>query len=145
MLQSNTRSDEMPRALKRRRVRRGTQSCWECKRRKIRCTFVAPLESVCDGCKSRKVKCIGQDFYEDEIEEAEAIDADGHSRMDVLTETAAWPSGKDLPSVKPRAGYLTDARESAVPIVRFCRGRVIISPSNCIKECAQSVDSRYPM
>src|SRR5690242_11661581 len=39
---------------KRRKVRKGTQSCWECKRRKVRCTFSEPAEeSVCDGCKRR--------------------------------------------------------------------------------------------
>jgi len=51
---------------KRRKVRKGTQSCWECKRRKIRCTFVSPRESVCDSCRSRRVKCISQEFYENE-------------------------------------------------------------------------------
>ncbi len=50
---------------KRRKVRKGTQSCWECKRRKIRCTFVAPTEPVCDGCKSRQVKCISQEFHDE--------------------------------------------------------------------------------
>ncbi|KAK6498291.1 hypothetical protein TWF481_010882 [Arthrobotrys musiformis] len=48
-----------------RKVRKGTQSCWECKRRKIRCTFATPRNSVCDGCKSRQTRCIGQE-YEDE-------------------------------------------------------------------------------
>lgn len=48
--------------LKRRKIRKGTQSCWECKRRKIRCTFASPNESVCDGCRSRKVNCISQHF-----------------------------------------------------------------------------------
>ncbi|KAK2810328.1 hypothetical protein FQN50_003059 [Emmonsiellopsis sp. PD_5] len=48
--------------LKRRKVRKGTQSCWECKRRKTRCTFAAPTETVCDGCRSRRTKCVGQEF-----------------------------------------------------------------------------------
>lgn len=52
-------------APKRRKVRKGTQSCWECKRRKIRCTFAAATDTVCDGCKSRQTKCIGQE-YQDE-------------------------------------------------------------------------------
>ncbi|KAL6818035.1 hypothetical protein GGI42DRAFT_309221 [Trichoderma sp. SZMC 28013] len=50
---------------KRRKIRKGTQSCWECKRRKIRCTFAAPTETVCDGCRSRRVKCISQEYYDD--------------------------------------------------------------------------------
>lgn len=48
--------------LNRRKVRKGTKSCWECKRRKIRCTYVTPSASICDGCKSRRVDCIGQEF-----------------------------------------------------------------------------------
>ncbi|KAJ9614315.1 hypothetical protein H2200_002451 [Cladophialophora chaetospira] len=47
---------------KRRKVRKGTQSCWECKRRKVRCTFAVPTDSTCDGCRSRRVKCVSQEF-----------------------------------------------------------------------------------
>ncbi|OAA71258.1 C6 zinc finger domain containing protein [Cordyceps fumosorosea ARSEF 2679] len=54
------------RPVRRRKVRKGTQSCWECKRRKIRCTFASPgVHAVCDGCKSRGTRCVGQE-YEDE-------------------------------------------------------------------------------
>ncbi|KAI2615080.1 hypothetical protein GGR54DRAFT_632376 [Hypoxylon sp. NC1633] len=52
-------------APKRRKIRKGTQSCWECKRRKIRCSFAAPTDAICDGCKSRRTKCIGQEFQDD--------------------------------------------------------------------------------
>jgi hypothetical protein len=47
---------------KRRKIRKGTQSCWECKRRKIRCTFVTPSAAVCDGCRSRGTPCVGQEY-----------------------------------------------------------------------------------
>ncbi|OAA76106.1 C6 zinc finger domain containing protein [Akanthomyces lecanii RCEF 1005] len=50
---------------KKRKVRKGTQSCWECKRRKIRCTFASSTDAVCDGCKSRQTKCIGQEYQDD--------------------------------------------------------------------------------
>lgn len=56
------RTTEKPSPLNRRKIRRGTQSCWECKRRKTRCTFASPNSSVCDGCRSRKVNCISQQF-----------------------------------------------------------------------------------
>ncbi|KAI1210075.1 uncharacterized protein F4807DRAFT_69319 [Annulohypoxylon truncatum] len=52
-------------APKRRKLRKGTQSCWECKRRKIRCTFAAPTDATCDGCKSRQTKCISQELPDD--------------------------------------------------------------------------------
>lgn len=59
---------------KKRKVRKGTQSCWECKRRKIRCTFAAPTDVVCDGCKSRQTKCIGQEYQDAYKANAKKVD-----------------------------------------------------------------------
>ncbi|KAF1975164.1 hypothetical protein BU23DRAFT_597767 [Bimuria novae-zelandiae CBS 107.79] len=50
---------------RKRKLRKGTQSCWECKRRKTRCFYAAPAESTCLGCRSRNIKCISQEFEED--------------------------------------------------------------------------------
>ncbi|RYP08991.1 hypothetical protein DL765_008608 [Monosporascus sp. GIB2] len=50
---------------KRRRIRKGTRSCWECKRRKVRCEFISPADAVCDGCRHRGTDCVGQDYAED--------------------------------------------------------------------------------
>ncbi|KAK8110634.1 uncharacterized protein PG998_007091 [Apiospora kogelbergensis] len=47
---------------KRRKIRKGTQSCWECKRRKVRCTYAKPTASICDGCRSRRTECVSQEF-----------------------------------------------------------------------------------
>lgn len=55
---------------KRRKIRKGTRSCWECKKRKMRCVFadvdspieVGPEQLVCVGCQRRGTKCIGQEF-----------------------------------------------------------------------------------
>ncbi|KAH9906563.1 hypothetical protein F4778DRAFT_801825 [Xylariomycetidae sp. FL2044] len=55
-----------PHLPRRRKIRKGTQSCWECKRRKIRCTFVAPTEAICDGCRSRRVHCVSQEFHDEQ-------------------------------------------------------------------------------
>lgn len=54
--------DGEPPMSKRRKIRKGTNSCWECKRRKIRCTFANPTESICDGCRSRGVSCVSQAY-----------------------------------------------------------------------------------
>ncbi|KAI1105978.1 hypothetical protein F4804DRAFT_80426 [Jackrogersella minutella] len=56
---------QTPILSRRRKIRKGTQSCWECKRRKIRCTFAAPTEATCDGCRSRRTKCISQEFRDE--------------------------------------------------------------------------------
>ncbi|KAI1819593.1 hypothetical protein F4861DRAFT_534321 [Xylaria intraflava] len=45
----------------RRRIRKGTRSCWECKRRKSKCTW-SRSEGSCDGCYHRGTRCIGQEF-----------------------------------------------------------------------------------
>ncbi|KAL4933391.1 uncharacterized protein BDV17DRAFT_287061 [Aspergillus undulatus] len=51
-------------SAKRRRVRKGTRSCWECKRRKIRCLFAAPGDITCIGCHHRRGPCVSQDMPE---------------------------------------------------------------------------------
>ncbi|KAK1714437.1 hypothetical protein BDP67DRAFT_401132 [Colletotrichum lupini] len=53
-------ADSAP-APKRRKLRKGTQSCWECKRRKARCTFSPSTQDICDGCKRRGSDCVSQD------------------------------------------------------------------------------------
>ncbi|KUL89844.1 hypothetical protein ZTR_02902 [Talaromyces verruculosus] len=55
---------------KRRKIRKGTRSCWECKKRKMRCVFadvgspsaVVAEQPVCIGCQRRGTKCISQEF-----------------------------------------------------------------------------------
>lgn len=51
-------------ARKRRKVRKGTRSCWECKRRKIRCIYSSAEEAVCAGCTGRGAPCVSQDLPE---------------------------------------------------------------------------------
>ncbi|KAK9425342.1 putative Zn(2)-C6 fungal-type domain-containing protein [Seiridium unicorne] len=53
-------------ASKRRKLRKGTRSCTECKRRKSRCIFASPLDTACIGCQRRVVTCVGQEYLESE-------------------------------------------------------------------------------
>ncbi|KAE8416044.1 hypothetical protein BDV36DRAFT_284914 [Aspergillus pseudocaelatus] len=53
------------RSGKRRKVRKGTRSCWECKRRKIKCTFASTEDVTCIGCERRRAPCVSQDLPED--------------------------------------------------------------------------------
>ncbi|TQV94957.1 C6 zinc finger domain-containing protein [Cordyceps javanica] len=50
------------RHAKRRKTRKGTRSCWECKRRKIRCIFSSPGDDVCASCSKRCRECVSQEF-----------------------------------------------------------------------------------
>ncbi|KAJ5960641.1 uncharacterized protein N7479_007791 [Penicillium vulpinum] len=45
----------------RKRMRKGTRSCTECRRRKIRCTFHPNRPAVCNECRSRGMKCVDQE------------------------------------------------------------------------------------
>jgi len=50
---------------RRKKVRKGTRSCWECKRRKIRCIFASAGADTCIGCQRRRAPCVSQDLPED--------------------------------------------------------------------------------
>lgn len=52
--------------VKRRRVRKGTHSCWECKRRKMKCIFDPLTNAIttCNGCRRRGSQCVSQEFPE---------------------------------------------------------------------------------
>lgn len=45
----------------RRKVRKGTQSCWECRRRKVRCISSSAV-GPCDHCHRRGATCISQEY-----------------------------------------------------------------------------------
>lgn len=50
---------------KRKKIRRGTRSCWECKRRKMKCIFHSATDDICAGCQRRAIKCVSQDSPEE--------------------------------------------------------------------------------
>lgn len=57
--------EEQEISAKRRKVRKGTQSCWECKRRKIRCIFASSEDVTCISCERRRAPCVSQEMPED--------------------------------------------------------------------------------
>ncbi|KAK4165578.1 transcription factor sdnS [Cladorrhinum sp. PSN259] len=51
--------------IRRRKIRKGTHSCWECRRRKIRCKFAAGDDAaVCLPCQARGSVCRSQEFVD---------------------------------------------------------------------------------
>ncbi|KAI0099746.1 hypothetical protein GGR51DRAFT_576176 [Nemania sp. FL0031] len=52
-----------------RKIRKGTSSCWECKRRKVRCVFRVTSDAVCIGCRRRGSSCVSQEFSDQELPE----------------------------------------------------------------------------
>jgi hypothetical protein len=62
---SHGSNDERLGARKTRRLRKGTRSCWECKRRKIRCLYAIENDSTCRDCADRGTKCVSQEFMDE--------------------------------------------------------------------------------
>ncbi|KAJ5574946.1 hypothetical protein N7450_008845 [Penicillium hetheringtonii] len=50
----------------RKKMRKGTKSCIECRRRKIRCTYTDDQPNACKECRLRGSKCIDQESHEDD-------------------------------------------------------------------------------
>lgn len=50
---------------KRRKIRKGTRSCWECKRRKVRCSFASSSDEICVPCRRRSTVCVSQELPEE--------------------------------------------------------------------------------
>ena len=45
---------------KRRKVRHGTHSCHECRRRKVKCLYATPDSTTCIVCERRGAHCVSQ-------------------------------------------------------------------------------------
>lgn len=55
---------------KRRKVRKGTQSCWECRRRKVCCIFAAITDAICENCRRRGNSCVSQEHPDEPMPSA---------------------------------------------------------------------------
>jgi hypothetical protein len=51
---------ELPTSVKQGKVRKGTHSCRECKRREVRCIFAFLSDVLCTMCKRRGSRCTSQ-------------------------------------------------------------------------------------
>lgn len=51
--------------IRRRRVRKGTHSCWECRRRKIKCQFDSSSDTICLPCQARGTPCQSQEYVDE--------------------------------------------------------------------------------
>ncbi|KAE8452670.1 hypothetical protein EG329_013929 [Mollisiaceae sp. DMI_Dod_QoI] len=49
---------------RRKKVRKGTRSCWECKRRKIKCIYQSEEHSICAGCLDKGATCLSQEYVD---------------------------------------------------------------------------------
>ncbi|KAJ5980218.1 hypothetical protein N7481_007516 [Penicillium waksmanii] len=70
----------------RKKVRKGTRSCWECKHRKVRCHFATDGDSTCRECMSRGTSCRNQSLPEPEKESDRSNLNERMARMENLLE-----------------------------------------------------------
>lgn len=78
--------------MKQRKVRKGTRSCWECKRRKVRCSFSAVNDNstVCVACRRRRTPCVSQEFLEDYAPPSSSeVGPDHESTANLISEPTA--------------------------------------------------------
>jgi hypothetical protein len=59
---------------KRRKLRRGTRSCWDCKKRKVKCTFETTTDAVCISCRRRGAACVSQENPEEQSRAGDGFD-----------------------------------------------------------------------
>lgn len=123
---------------KRRKLRKGTHSCSECRRRKVKCIFSSSNDTICVTCRRRGTKCISQALV------------DGHDEVGCM----AGDAGKDatphiLPSdggfqARPNgsiSGHSSVHTASALPDGKACQH---LHLHNCVlthnkaEQCAES-------
>ncbi|KAI1389820.1 uncharacterized protein F4822DRAFT_215183 [Hypoxylon trugodes] len=101
---------------KRRKIRKGTHSCWECRRRKTRCQFVSEATAVCIGCEARGTACVSQEFTDDQPQTPERGLSQRLSRVEGLLETLVErlaPNSYTLDVLGPPGGRPSDSSASA--------------------------------
>ena len=100
---------------RRRKIRKGTRSCWPCKRRKVRCSFPSPQSRVCSNCQRRGSICVGQDVPEElitsEPRQDEAI-VDRLGRVEALVSNLAQRVGGGQPTDEASS---TPSRQPGIP------------------------------
>ncbi|KAI9686302.1 MAG: hypothetical protein M1820_010658 [Bogoriella megaspora] len=117
--------EELGSDMKRRKTRKGTRSCWECKRRKIRCIFTLPTDSSCSYCRRRGGKCVSQQ-YSEQVSTALKRSLDIGDRMtrveSLIEDLARRVGGADVQelegSVIASPGPQTDFAEDTPPYGR---------------------------
>jgi hypothetical protein len=111
---------------KRRKVRKGTRSCWECRRRKVKCTFESPQDVICITCHRRGAKCASQRDFDDT--NLSSRPAEGKEPPDSLDNTPTKSPGASRPVIRDASGICTPSislSESSTPAFSQHAGSVV--------------------
>ncbi|KAK4505382.1 hypothetical protein PRZ48_003345 [Zasmidium cellare] len=113
---------------KRRKLRKGTTSCWECKRRKVKCEYEEDHEKPpCRPCVQRGLNCVSQELPEPPpyLNYVNAAPATGELRQ-INSQTPATPksgthlqSGPSSSALQGLSGSLIEALPSRDDLVKI--------------------------
>lgn len=116
------------RESKRRKVRKGTQSCWECKRRKVRCIFATTSDTTCENCMRRRTTCTSQEYPDHPMASNVSNHVDDRlGRVEQLIEhlvNRADTSHSANTTAKPTVGDKRSPFEQSAPAERAHNGYV---------------------
>ena len=70
----------------RKKMRKGTKSCLECRRRKIKCTFEEGRTAICNECYARGSTCIDQEHGDINSYTQQAVDQSAYSLRERVTQ-----------------------------------------------------------
>ncbi|KAL3422559.1 C6 zinc finger domain-containing protein [Phlyctema vagabunda] len=85
-MSSNNAGSSVEDEHRRKRVRKGTRSCWECKRRKIKCQLSTENVPVCSGCLQRGTNCVSQEYPEEHEQSSGPQMGERLGRVELLLE-----------------------------------------------------------
>jgi len=122
MVQANSQVDG-PEA-KRRKVRKGTQSCWACRRRKVHCNFTANTDAICENCRRRGTACIRQEHPDEPMLSAGSIQIETRlGRIEELIghllENAVITNVSNSPTRRLSSGLVCLSRCQALTAILF--------------------------
>ncbi|KAH8892529.1 hypothetical protein GQ53DRAFT_592504, partial [Thozetella sp. PMI_491] len=103
---------------RRRKLRKGANSCWACKKRKVKCTFASAEAVECLNCRRRGIVCIGQEYQDEDLLYAGASvssDAQQTAANDGLTVVRVF-DGHVLPVANSEQDYSALGLQSDAPV-----------------------------
>ena len=118
----------------RKKMRKGTKSCIECRRRKIKCTFEPGRTSICNECFARGSTCIDQEL--------------GDSATVAHAFNTLQPQSKDDQNsvLKERVTYLEDLVKQVLDRLPEKNGPPpVVPPSRIDKHSSMQADAQAGM
>lgn len=110
----------------RKKMRKGTHSCWECRRRKIRCIFTPENQTTCSECFARGSKCIDQEHAESDM----VLDQRKNLRERVARLESLVDTLLEDRTDRGAAEALRELRSSKLPPTPISNGESPLGPGN---------------